>query len=164
MKILLILLSLVFCTANAEAKKTAEVAAVLDALHVAASKADGQVYFNLFTQDAIFIGTDVSEMWTIDEFKAFAIPLFTKGQGWAYFPRSRDIRFSASGEVAWFHEVLDNKNYGTTRGTGVLVLEQGKGWRIAQYHLTIPIPNNIAGNVTQIIKAYEAKTAGEPDK
>jgi hypothetical protein len=61
----------------------------LDQLHDAASKADGKRYFNLFTDDAIYIGTDATERWTIKEFRAFAEPYFAKGTGWTYKPRSR---------------------------------------------------------------------------
>ena len=37
------------------------VAAVLDDLHDAASKADGPRYFSLFAPDAVFFGTDAGE-------------------------------------------------------------------------------------------------------
>ena len=57
-----------------------DVAATLDALHDAASKADSKRYFPLFTNDAIYIGTDASERWTLAEFRAFAEPYFAKGK------------------------------------------------------------------------------------
>ena len=138
------------------AKETEKVAAVLDALHIAASKADTKVYFNLFTENAVFIGTDVSEYWTIEQFKSYTSPFFEKGQGWTYVPKSRNIYFSKSGDIAWFHEILHNESYGTTRGTGVLAFDKDKGWRIAQYHLTFPIPNDLAKGMTEKIKAFEA--------
>ena len=43
------------------------VASVLDELHDAASKADGARYFKLFSKQAHFIGTDISEFWTIEQ-------------------------------------------------------------------------------------------------
>ena len=58
-----------------------DVAATLDALHDAASKADSKRYFPLFTNDAIYIGSDASERWTLAEFRAFAEPYFAKGTG-----------------------------------------------------------------------------------
>lgn len=142
---------------NKNAEQYKNVNSILDSLHVAASKADAKAYFNLFTEDAIYIGTDVGEYWSIKEFKSYAMPYFSKGKGWTYTPRNREIKFSESGKVAWFHEVLDNKSYGTTRGTGVLTYFDNKGWLISQYHLTIPIPNILAVELTNKIKADEAK-------
>src|SRR5262245_62071555 len=60
------------------------VAAVLDMLHAAAAKADGKLYFKLFTDDAVFIGTDATERWTIAEFKDYAMKRFETGKGWTY--------------------------------------------------------------------------------
>ena len=140
------------------------VASVLDSLHVFASQADSKKYFNLFTEDAIFIGTDVGEYWSLKEFKSYANPGFSKGKGWTYIPRNREIKFSNSGKVAWFHEVLDNKSYGTTRGTGVLVYSENNDWLISQYHLTIPIPNDIAVELTDKIKTYEAEATKDSDQ
>ena len=38
---------------------------VLTAFHAAAAAADGELYFSLFADDAIFIGTDAAERWTV---------------------------------------------------------------------------------------------------
>ena len=135
----------------------AQIGAVLDALHIAAAKADGPAYFALYTPDAVFIGTDVSERWDLPAFKAYASPFFAKGQGWTYAPRERHITIAPvrCQCVAWFDEVLDSKSYGTARGTGTLVLT-ADGWKITQYALTFPIPNDLADDMTQKIKAFEA--------
>ena len=42
-----------------------------------------------------------------------------------------------------------------TRGSGVLVLREGE-WKVAQYNLTIPIPNPLAGDVVRQIRELEA--------
>lgn len=130
----------------------------LDQLHDAASKADGKRYFKLFTEDAVYIGTDAAERWTIKEFRAFAEPYFAKGAGWTYKPRSRHVTVAdiPCHCIAWFDELLDSESYGTSRGTGVLVLKNGS-WRISQYALTFPIPNDLAKGMTNEIKAFEAK-------
>lgn len=130
------------------------VGAVLDGLHRAAAAADGESYFALFTDDGVFLGTDVTERWTVVELRAFAEPYFSAGRGWTYTPRERHVVVSADGDTAWFDEILDNDSYGTCRGTGVLVLTDS-GWRIAQYHLTIPIPNALARELTARIKEHE---------
>lgn len=130
----------------------------LDQLHDAASKADGKRYFKLFTDDAIYIGTDAGERWTISEFRAFAEPYFAKGTGWTYKPRSRHVVVAEipCHCIAWFDELLDSESYGTSRGTGVLTLNNGL-WKISQYALTFPIPNDLSKGMTTEIRAFEAK-------
>jgi hypothetical protein len=134
------------------------VARTLDALHDAASRADGAAYFALFTPDAMFIGTDVSERWTLPEFRAYADPIFARGRGWTYRARSRSVRIAPvpCRCVAWFDEVLDSQSYGTTRGSGVL-MRGPEGWKVAQYVLSFPVPNDLAKDMTDQIKAHEAK-------
>jgi len=126
---------------------------VLTAFHGAAAEADGALYFSLLADDAVYIGTDASERWTIDEFKAFAEPYFAEGRGWTYTATERNINIAPGGTVAMFDEMLWNETYGTCRGTGVLVLTE-EGWRIAQYHLTFPIPNELSREITGRIKEY----------
>ena len=130
-------------------------AATLDALHEAASKADGATYFDLFTPDATYIGTDVSEHWSIAEFRAYAEPYFARGRGWTYTPRSRSLTLAPLDCrcVVWFDEALDSQSYGTSRGMGVLVRGDDGEWRIALYALTFPIPNALARDLTARIRA-----------
>ncbi|HTL13407.1 MAG TPA: nuclear transport factor 2 family protein [Bdellovibrionota bacterium] len=122
----------------------------LDHFHQAASRADGKAYFDLFAPEGVFLGTDASERWTVEEFKKYAMPHFEKGKGWTYVPRNRHIDLAPGGKVAWFDELLDNKNYGVCRGSGVLRLIEGR-WKVAQYHLTIPVPNELADTVVKMI-------------
>ena len=49
--------------------------------------------------------------------------------------------------------MLWNDRYGVCRGTGVLLATE-KGWRIAQYHLTFPIPNDLAKEFTAHIQEH----------
>ena len=60
--------------------------------------------------------------------------------------------------LAWFDELLDSQSYGVARGTGVL-LKTDTGWKVSQYVLTFPIPNDVADEVTERIKAFEAGKA-----
>lgn len=129
--------------------------AVLNALHEAASKADGAVYFDLFTPDATYIGSDVTEHWSIAEFRGYAEPYFAQGRGWTYTPRSRALTLAPLDCrcVVWFDEALDSQAYGTSRGTGVVVRGEDGQWRIALYALTFPIPNALARDMTARIQA-----------
>jgi ketosteroid isomerase-like protein len=158
MRRLIVILLMLWCVAAAGADENATVAIgkVLDAFHDAASRADGDLYFSLFAEDAVFIGTDATERWSVDEFRAFAEPYFSKGRGWTYTKTERHVDLAVGGETAWFDEMLWNEKYGTCRGTGVLVLTE-KGWRIAQYHLTFPIPNELSAEFTARIKEFEKK-------
>lgn len=128
-----------------------EIAGVLDDWHDAASAADGERYFGHMTEDAVFLGTDAGERWDRDAFRAFADPYFSKGRGWTYVPIERHIMLAADGRTAWFDERLENEKLGECRGSGVLVLGDGV-WRISHYVLSIPIPNELADEVTQRIR------------
>jgi ketosteroid isomerase-like protein len=116
------------------------VARELDDFHDAAAHADEPRYFAHFAPDAVFLGTDVTERWNVAAFRAYAHPHFATGKGWTYHPLRRAIAFAPSGAVAWFDEDLRGERVGPTRGSGVLVLRDGR-WLIALYDLSITIPN-----------------------
>ncbi|MEX0692754.1 MAG: nuclear transport factor 2 family protein [Gemmatimonadales bacterium] len=138
------------------AEQTRNVSHVLDSLHAHAAAANGQAYFALFAPEAVFFGTDITERWTLEQFRGYAMGRFDQGTGWTYIlrPGTRNVEFDPSGTVAWFDEILDNANYGETRGTGVIRLVDG-AWRIAQYHLTIPVPNDLASRVVGMIRSID---------
>lgn len=140
-----------------------QIHAVLDELHAAAARSDGQAYFDLFAADAVFIGTDVEERWPLPEFKARSLPVFAAKRGWIYTLRSRHVTVAPRrfGPVGWFDEVLNSASWGTSRGSGVLRLEPG-GWKIAQYVLAHPIPNAVGDEVLDMIKAFEKNQARQP--
>jgi hypothetical protein len=127
---------------------------VLDALHDAAAKADGERYFALFGRDAVFLGTDASERWTIEQFREYATPHFDAGTGWTYHVRKRNVSITDDHRTAWFDEDLVNEKYGTCRGTGVLV-RRDDAWKIVQYSLSIPVPNDLALDVVEMIRKLD---------
>ena len=49
--------------------------------------------------------------------------------------------------------MLDTPNLGVCRGSGVLILLGGE-WKIAQYNLSIPIPNNLANAIVKQIAGH----------
>lgn len=130
-----------------------EVSMALDDWHQAAAEGDFNRYFNHFESDSsIFMGTDVTERWTVAEFKPWAKPYFEDdGVAWTFTPTFRKVYFSDNGKVAWFDETLDTPNLGPSRGSGVLVKRNGE-WKIAHYNLAIPIPNSIVDDVVQQIE------------
>jgi uncharacterized protein (TIGR02246 family) len=136
------------------------IAAVLDSWHGAAAAADEERYFSYFTPDAVFLGTDATERWTRDEFRNWARPYFAKGKAWSFKATSRWITFAPDRTVAWFDEALATPNLGPCRGSGVLVATD-HGWKIAQYNLSIPIPNALADDFKKRIEDYAKKTTSK---
>ena len=130
-----------------------QVAAVLDDWHQAASVADEARYFSHFAANGIFMGTDATERWTVAEFRAWAHPHFQRKSAWSFKPHHRHIDFSSDGHTAWFDELLATPNLGPCRGSGVLIRD-GNSWKIAQYNLSIPIPNDLADGVVKEIAKH----------
>jgi hypothetical protein len=129
-----------------------QISAVLDDWHQAASVADEARYFGHFAPNGVFMGTDATERWTVPEFRQWAKAQFKGKSAWSFKPRDRHIDFSSDGKTAWFDEMLDTPNLGLCRGSGVLVLVGGS-WKIAQYNLSIAIPNALAESVVKQIGA-----------
>jgi ketosteroid isomerase-like protein len=134
--------------------KQAAVSAVLSDLHASASDADYDCYFSHFATNAVFFGTAMNERWPLADFKKYTKARFNNKNGWTYHSLSRHIYFSDDGQTAWFDEKLHHAKYGNCRSTGVLVLEQGQ-WKLVQYNLSIPIPDQLTNNITTQIQQYE---------
>ena len=132
------------------AGEKAAVARVLDELNDAADQADEARYFALYADDAVFLGTDGTERWDLQAFRAFAHPHFAKAKAWSFRSVRRAITISSDGRVAWFDESLATPNLGPSRGSGVLV-KAASGWKIAQYNLAIVIPNEKLDAVKAIV-------------
>jgi ketosteroid isomerase-like protein len=134
----------------------ASVGHVLDAWHKAAADADENRYFSLMAPNAVFLGTDATERWELQAFRTFAHPYFAKGKAWTFVPRNRHVTFSTRGDVAWFDELLDSASYGECRGTGALEKIDG-AWKITQYNLEIAVPNEVAKEFVEMVRAQKAK-------
>lgn len=120
-----------------------QVAATLDSFNVAAAQADFDRYFDFFTEDAIFMGTDATEHWVKDSFMVWAKPAFDKKRTWNFKAIERHVFFAPDGQLAWFDELLDTEMK-ICRGSGVLV-KRGNDWKIQQYVLSMTIPNDSMG-------------------
>ncbi|WP_312685609.1 nuclear transport factor 2 family protein, partial [Brevundimonas nasdae] len=91
------------------------------------------------------------------QFCAYATPYFSQGKGWTYRPHDR-VTTLAPGDcrcIVWFDELLDNDAYGLVRGSGVVRLTEA-GWKIEQYVLSLPVPNDKAKAVVALIAAEPA--------
>ena len=104
------------------------------------------------SDDGVFIGTDAQERWVKQEFRQYS----SGSNGWVYTPQQRNVNITPDGLSAWFDEALLSQSYGSSRGSGVLI-RTAQGWKISQYHLTLPIPNGMVRGITDQIKEYEAQ-------
>ena len=118
--------------------------ALLDGLHQDAHEGKFESYFDRYSSYAVFLGTDKTERWTIEEFKSYAKPAFSDGHGWTYAVVERN--WEGDGNTHWFDEILHNEKLGHCRGTGVVELINGE-WKISHYALTMLVPNSIAAEV-----------------
>lgn len=129
-----------------------DIHSLLDDWHQAASDADFNAYFSYFASDSsIFMGTDATERWTISEFRPWSQPYFDRGSAWDFTPTQRFVYFSEDRRTVWFDEELDTPNLGPSRGSGVLIFTD-EGWKIDHYNLSVPIPNEIVGDVVEQIR------------
>jgi ketosteroid isomerase-like protein len=150
MAAVLLALALIAPLAGGDTDARTVIGQTLDAWHAAAACADEDAYFAFFTADAVFLGTDPAERWTRDEFRRWAHPRFASGTAWTMTSTKRWISVSADGNVAWFDEDVLSTGLGPVRGSGVLV-RVGDAWRIAQYNLSVPIPNDRFDAVRRLI-------------
>lgn len=135
------------------------IAAVLDDWHAAAAVADEARYFGHFAPGAVFIGTDATERWDVTAFRAYAHPHFARGRAWRFRAVERHIAVR-DGSTAWFDERLATERLGDARGSGVLVLGADGAWRIAQYVLSLPIPNDRFDAVRRLL---DVTSSAPPD-
>ncbi|MFT4838156.1 MAG: ketosteroid isomerase-like protein [Nonlabens sp.] len=153
MKQLLLFISVIFFSSCASQKaiNISKLEQSIDAWHKAASKANFEDYFDLMTNDGVFIGTDATENWQVAEFKAYSKPYFDKGKAWSFTSLERHV-YSQNG-VAYFDELLDTQ-MGICRGSGVMKMQDGK-WKIAHYVLSIAVPNDKVSSLTQMKKEWD---------
>jgi hypothetical protein len=132
------------------AEDMAAVASTLDRFHAAAAAANEEVYVALFAEGGVFLGTDAKERWTVPQFRAYAHPRFAAGKAWSFRSVYREV--TVHGDTAWFDELLDTPNLGPSRGSGVLVRDPKGEWKVAQYNLSVPIPNERFADVKKVIE------------
>ncbi len=149
-KYILLVLVITACSSKKDLPKTEEqnIVIMLNGWHKAAANVNFNAYFDVLTDDAIYIGTDATENWSKKEFAAFAKPYFDKGKAWNFTAMKRHIYFSEDKKTAWFDELL-NTQMKICRGSGVLVKING-AWKIKHYVLSMTIPNDNADEVVKI--------------
>lgn len=139
MRNILFLLSLC-CVSFSIAQKEAELNTIIDSWHQNAANSEFDAYFDITTEDFVFLGTAPEERWNREEFLKFCKPYFDKKSTWDFRPSNRVWNFSADGQTAWFDEDLETWMQGC-RGTGILIRKES-AWKLAYYNLHVLIEND----------------------
>lgn len=107
-------------------------------------------YFDFFDDNSFYLGTDSKEIWSLQQFKDFALPHFRRGSAWQFKTKKRHVYLGDYGHYAWFDEILDTW-MGLCRGTGVLE-KKDNDWKLKHYSLTILVPNKKINQYLKILK------------
>ena len=113
---------------------------IIDEWHQNAANAAFDAYFEITSDDFVFLGTAPGERWEKKDFMAFCKPYFDKKSPWDFKPSDRRWNFSEDGNTAWFDESLETWMQGC-RGTGILSKKDGK-WFLSYYNLHVLIEND----------------------
>lgn len=105
-------------------------------------------YFNKMTDDAVFVGTDATEVWSKAAFMRFSQPFFEQRHTWDFKPIHRNLYLDYSNHYVAFDELLQTW-MGLCRGSGVVV-RTPNGWKIKHYVLSVAVPNE---DIQAVIKA-----------
>jgi len=112
-------------------------------------------YFDKIAPQGVYIGTDKSEIWTRDQFKAWARPFWERGKAWTFTAQKRNVYHSPDRAYVWFDEQL-NTQMGTCQASGVL-RNTGKGFLVEHYQLSLAVPNALNAGFAKAIAQYEAQ-------
>jgi hypothetical protein len=168
MKKLLIACCLLFISLGALAQRAdtdaayrARINAFIDEWHDDAANAR-LAYFDKIAPHGIYIGTDKTELWNRDQFKAWAQRFFERKSAWSFKAVKRNVYLSADKKFIWFDELLDTQ-MGPCQASGV-IRKTDKGFEIEHYQLSIAVPNEVADKVTRLVKESDmAKLVKEAD-
>jgi len=143
---------------SADPALATQVNAFVDAWHDDAAHAR-MAYFDKMAPDGVYIGTDRSELWQRDDFKAWARKYFEgKTSAWSFKATRRNVYTAGDGKLIWFDELLDTPNMGHCMASGV-IRKTDKSFEILHYQLSMAVPNEIAKQVTALVTKAEAAPA-----
>ncbi len=133
------------------------VRSVLTDFHTAAATADPQRFFEHLASDAIFFGPGAPERFGVEQLRA----RFADAIGWMAGPSERHVVVSRDGTLAWFDQRLASRQLGELRASGVL-RGAGGGWKIVQYHVAMPVPNQLVAELVPELRAHDQEVGREP--
>lgn len=139
--------------APAEPALARQVNAFVDAWHDDAAHAR-MAYFDKIAADGVYIGTDRSELWSRDQFKAWSKKYFEAGKAWSFTATRRNVYATPDGAMIWFDELLDTPNMGHCMASGVL-RKTATGFEIVHYQLSLAVPNPLMKSIKDLIATHE---------
>lgn len=139
--------------AETDATLTRQVNAFVDGWHDDAANAR-MAYFDKIAKDGVYIGTDRTELWGRDAFKAWSKKYFDAKTTWNFKATRRNVYASADKSLIWFDELLDTANMGHCMASGV-IRKTAKGFEIVHYQLSVAVPNEVVDQVTKTIRDHE---------
>jgi hypothetical protein len=154
----LFLASLAACAQTQDAELAKQVNAFVDEWHDDAAHAR-LAYFDKMAKDGVYIGTDKTELWHRDEFKAWAKRFFERKSAWSFHATRRNVYASADKSMIWFDELLDTQ-MGVCMASGV-IHKTANGFEIVHYQLSMAVPNEVNSQVVKMVKEFEAKQPGK---
>ncbi len=134
----------------------AAVESVLADFDLAVWNADPQGVFEHLAPDAIFFGPGAA-----DRFDTGALrERFPEAIAWLGEVYNRHVIVSDDQTLAWFDQRLRSAALGELRASGVLRFRpatggQREGWQIVQYHVAMPVPNQLVPELLEKIRAYD---------
>jgi hypothetical protein len=132
------------------ATETEAIRLILADWHSAASTGDEEKYFSYLAPDAIFLGPDEQQHWTVDALREYAVPKYGE-KGFPIRALRYDALLSGDGRDAWVEEDLDTDVLGPARGTGWMRRNDDGKWRIMRYSLVLTIPESRIGEVKRAL-------------
>lgn len=135
-------------------KEEESINALLNTLNKSAAEANYNAYFDCFSKQSHFMGTDATEKWDKPSFMLWAKPFFDRGKAWNFKTVRRSIYMNPELPIAWFDEILSTQMK-ICRGSGVVAKEKD-GWKIKQYVLSMTIPNAKTDSVVLLKSAIES--------
>jgi len=141
-------------TASGDAAYRKQIHAFIDEWHDDAANAR-MAYFDKIAPNGIYIGTDKTELWNREQFKAWAKRFFDRKSAWSFKSIKRNVYLSPDKKFIWFDELLDTQ-MGPCQASGVM-RKTDKGFEIEHYQLSIAVPNQVADKVTKLVKEFESK-------
>jgi hypothetical protein len=133
-----------------------QINAFIDEWHDDAANAR-MAYFDKIAPNGIYIGTDKTELWNREQFKAWAKRFFDRKSAWSFKATKRNVYMSPDKKIIWFDELLDTQ-MGVCQASGV-IRKTDTGFELEHYQLSIAVPNDVADKVTKIVKEHDAKPA-----
>ena len=146
--------------AESDAAYRKQINAFIDEWHDDAANAR-LAYFDKIAPNGIYIGTDKTELWNREQFKAWARRFFERKSAWSFKAVKRNVYMSADRKFVWFDELLDTQ-MGPCQASGV-IRKTANGFEIEHYQLSIAIPNHVADQVTKLVKEAELKAVARTE-